>query len=298
MGVLGAIGTALVAGVQLGSIGALDWPDPRLVAAFVAFGIAVLGIARLLRQAGAVLAPDTTNLHDLVHREGLPRKDREEIGDIVVELEKQPWLSRGWGPKVRDLKGQYEHVLEEAYDAYRASWDDKLAEAAGLSRQQSEEQEGLRLDVADDRYNDVDAAVGAVIDQAHFLRFKTRYLALIRSLGSWGVIVGLAIAIFAWAANPPDDSDDETATDEVAVLEAVVVALTPAGQNAVGPALGSGCDLEAAPAIVLARDEDVITVVTSGADGCSAVRFDVTCALGEIRAKVAGTITRVGPRCS
>jgi hypothetical protein len=336
MGVLGAIGAALIAGVQLSPIGALYWSDWRLPVGMIAFVLALVGVARLLRLAGAVLAPDTTNLDDLTSwQDTTPARVRDELGAITSQLEKQPWLFQGWGPTVRDLKGNYERAVQATQAAYVDNWNADLHAAdrraashasvppapppASTSRQVRRQAAAgtaatpvpndpvrdariLRRDVTARRAADINRVVNRVVEQAHFLRFKTKFEALMKALVRWGAVVGAAIFVVAWAASPPDAEAGAAAgagTDQPDVLDEVVVTLTTAGAAELADALGDGCDLAAVPAIVLDADDASFRLVSTTGTGCRAVRFEVTCATGVVRAATTtGELERIGPRCS
>jgi hypothetical protein len=117
-------------------------------------------------------------------------------------------------------------------------------------------------------------------------------------------VTASAIALFAWAANPPEAEADAGGDDaggaavEPAAIEEVVVALTPFGEQTVGTLLGEACDPDALAAVVVERSDDALTVVSAPTADCAAVRFGVTCEVGVATAEVAGSLERVGPRCS
>jgi hypothetical protein len=318
MGALGAIGAALVAGIQLGSLGSLYVDDGRLWLALGAFVLALVGVAVMLRKAAAVLAPATTNLQHLARPElgDEPRLLRE----IAVSFDEQPWIYQGWGPTVRDLKAHFAAETDAYHHAYLAAYAEMLAgseRAVAEAEQDAEEDPDdpevaarrardaavtaactTRLTVANSRFESVDAIVSRVLGQAHFRRFQARFHAMMKALVGWGAVTGVAIALFAWAANPLAPEGGGGGVDAPAVVEQVVVALTPFGAASVGPLLGAACDPAAVSAIVVDREDDAVTVVSTPTGDCAAVRFGVTCAVGVASAEVAGNPERVGPRCS
>jgi hypothetical protein len=337
MGALGAIGAALIAGVQLSPIGALSWSDGRLAIGLVAFVVALGGVARLLQLAGAVLSPDTTNLDDLASwQERTPARERHELRTIAEQLEAQPWLFAGWGRTVRDLQVVYEREVAATQQEYVANWnadleaaDERAAahgstpaaatpiatttrpapgQAAGqtVRRQPGPKEDPvrdariLRRDVTARRATTIDGVVRTVVQQAHFLRFKARFAALMRSLLWWGATIGAATFVVAWAASPPNaDGSTGGAAGEPAVLDEAVITLTTPAADELGDALGDGCDLAAVPAVILDSNEVSFSVVSATGTGCRPVRFEVTCATGVVRAETtAGELERVGPRCS
>jgi hypothetical protein len=330
MGVLGAIGAALVAGIQLGSLGSLSVGDWRLWLALSAFVVALVGVAVMLRKAAAVLAPDTTNLQQLARPE--LHDETHALREITASFDEQPWMFQGWGPTLRDLKARLEEETDARHRAYLDAYAEMLAEAEkavddeegpGAGDGQGDDGQGddgptgspratavaaakaarsVRLNVANNRFVTVDAIASRVLGQAHFLRFQARFDAMMQGLVWWGAATGVAIALFAWAANPPEpdgggDGGGGGAGDP-AVVAQVEVALSALGAQTVGPLLGAACDTDAVSAVVVDRADDALTVVSSPSAACAAVRFAVTCDVGVATAEVAGSQERVGPRCS
>jgi hypothetical protein len=338
MGVLGAIGASLVAGIQLGSLGSLAVDDWRWWLAIGAFVVALIGVAVILRKAAAVLAPDTTTLHQLVRPE--LSDDTRRLKEIVASFDEQPWMYQGWGPTLRELKDQLEKATKARHETYDDAYREMLEEAqqavadaeeaaaasdqgvgapgageAGGSAgdedhaavvpsraEASKAARAVRLNVANNRFATVDAIATRTLGQAHFRRFQARFAAMMENLVWWGALTGTAIALFAWAANPPeaDAGGDGSGggAPAPAAAEEVEVALTAFGAQSVGPLLGDACDTDAVSSVVVERADDSLTVVSSPTEDCAAVRFAVTCEVGVATAEVAGTPERVGPRCS
>ena len=66
-----------------------------------------------------------------------------------------------------------------------------------------------------------------------------------------GALAALGIAGFAWAAHPEKKGEGTSATAAPASPAEIRVDLSPAGESALGDALGSGCDASSFDALAL-----------------------------------------------
>lgn len=173
-----AVGTVLVAGSQLSSIGRFEGDDRRLWVAIFALSL-VLGIAGL--AVWFVIAVETageTSLADLV------RQDARPSSADAVFLRDNPALLGGF-PSVKALDEAYRVAISRRYEA-----------------------------IATGSQEDIDAAQQWVMFLGDVVIFPllsaTRYHRVRCTFDRWAkpivvaaIVAGIAVGAFAWAANPP-----------------------------------------------------------------------------------------------
>lgn len=255
---LAAVGTALsaalAAGGQLSNIGALQigW---RLLLAIGAAGAALFGVMLAIWVAARVLTPVRPLLGEIVKSNDAPssetrrqRRAREELKDAAKWLDKHEEL----------FTSEWTN-LEEFYTEYRRA----LAEG---------DQGG---DEAKTRALSMRTYGGHLVEMIEYHISLERFLDSVRVLLPSAFAVGLAIAVFAWAANPDEATQFEPPYQ-------AIVHLTNEGIEALSEALGPGCASSPFGAIVLAEEPQVRELLSLPSRSCSAVRFELTSNLGTV----------------
>lgn len=104
---------------------------------------------------------------------------------------------------------------------------------------------------------------------AAFYRYRERFQRLRWSAIIGSFVVGAAIVLFVWAANPPEVKPVRYQLPDRGTVE-----LTEAGQNRLRDHLGVTCVTRPIPVIVLA-DQDGFDVVSQPIDSCGLLRFTI-----------------------
>lgn len=144
----GAVGAALIAGLQIGDLGTRVRDPASFTVAILAFLAALLTVGLTLRRAGAVLVTSRATIDDLLSAETrLRRKDQRRIrfekrqDPALKEIVKMIADHREWLMPGRDSVWALSDAWKEAQEAATAARDgspgaaERRAEAAGLQRQ-------------------------------------------------------------------------------------------------------------------------------------------------------------------
>ena len=175
----------MLAGLQLTSLGALrlaQWP--RLLVAVVGLGAALTGVGYVVHRASRILTDDWITLAQLSlaeFRGKLEQSDRlEGLFDDV-----ETYREELYGQVATDLPGLY-MKLKEVNDQDRA-------------------EPGVTPILEYDAMAVRDAA-RAVVQFANYYSTRAKFDVFIRQLARASVVVTIGVVVFAYAANPPDDS--------------------------------------------------------------------------------------------
>jgi len=228
------IGALIVGGLQLTSLGALgrtEWP--RLAIAIVSFCVSVTAVGYLIRETSAIFLTDWVTLAELSD-EAFNQEVRS--AEIVanpqdapparigkLELLPPPTLSADAGlsnpvsantkPELRTLLEKVDAVREELYGhvartipklhmRLRLANEAAAGITAGESKVNQEEQERIFAMVEELRN-----AARAVVECANYHRTRQRFRRLMKRLALAGAIIALSVLLFAYATNPPTDSE-------------------------------------------------------------------------------------------
>jgi hypothetical protein len=266
IGGFAAIGVALAAGSQLSEMGALTgW---RLVAAFAAVLVVLIGIAVAILYATKVMTPRAISLDRLVHEEG-----ESEIGQ---QIKADPSLLLGHGKSLSQFAKRREAALaaeNSAWAAYEAAAaEEKKSLKGGVRRAEAERKR-------------IDDAMDWLFSYARFVEVSHLFKVALRAMFLSAAIAALGIAGFAWAAHP----DEEAAKEEPATIVAKAplqgeIDLSAAGRETLGDDLGPSCDTEAVPAVALAGSAEALEVIAVASETCALNRFLLTPELGSFAA--------------
>ena len=184
-----AAGAAMVAGVQLTSIGSLslsDWPRLLAAGAGLATGLGAVGYmifrtSRLLADEWITLAQLELEEFKRQLRDSRSRRDRQRglaIDRIYEEL--QGYQDELYGGAAKSISDLYSRLIK-ANDAARESPDP------------------ARIKTAADLRNAVDALVQA----ANYSYTRADFAVLRRRLAQASAVFVAGVVVFAYAANPP-----------------------------------------------------------------------------------------------
>ena len=243
----GAIGTTLLAGSQLSSLGKFAYNEPRLwfalLCALVALGVAALAV----RSTSAIAYSGYVELNSL------------EQADIAY-AERNPALLEGFRT-VADLKAAYEDAIADRHEGF----------FAGHTADE--------LQNAENWYRYIDTLVDKVLSYIRYNKIRQQSERSRTELTRASIAAAIALLGFAWAANP-----EKTATTVVvtAPVSEARVELSDAGRKALAPRLGEACvKLTSLPVIVLnITDKGSDVLVVKSAD-CAAARLTLTDAVGK-----------------
>lgn len=243
----GAIGTTLLAGSQLSSLGKFDVHEPRLWAA-VMFAILALGAASYaVRSAQAVAYTGHVEYSQLTD------------ADFSYVANNKPILE-GFD-SVAALRQIYEACIAKRYH-------DLLTPGTDAAVLESNEKWYAYLDSMHDK----------VLAYIRYNRIRLQVDRSRAQLTGASLVAAIGLLGFAWAANP------EKATPTIVVSAPVSEArieLTEAGQKALAPLLGEACvKLLNLPVLTLSVTEKGSDVLTVKSKDCAIGRFTLTEAVG------------------
>jgi hypothetical protein len=266
IGGFAAVGVALAAGSQLSEIGGLEgW---RLVAAFGAALVTLVGIAVAILYATKVMTPQANSLNRLVGEEG-----SSEVGK---QVKRDPSLLLGHGNSLTEF-AEKRNAAVDAEDAAWAAYEAADAETkknlkSGVQRAEAERQR-------------IDKAMTWLFSYARFVEVSRLFKTALRAMFAAAAIAALGIAGFAWAAHPESKKDEGAKTTVVAKAPLEVeVDLSAAGKETLGDDLGGSCSTRAVPAVALSGTAEALEVVTVPSDACALDRFVLTPELGTFKA--------------
>ncbi len=262
IGGFAAVGVALAAGSQLADLGSAE--GLRLVVAIVSVVAVLVGIAGAIFFATRVLVPKAITLKQLV-----TEASTSDVGKAVVD---DPDLLLGHGKSIPDFAEKRQAVLAEedaAWEAYEGA-SDKDAKAALIPRVKKAEAARRRDD----------SAMNWLISYARYLQVSKLFRESLVAMFIAAAVAAAGIGGFAWAAHPEDKEGEATPVVE-RTPAAVVVDLSPEGEESLGDDLGAECNINELEAIAVSGTPEALEVVTIPSDTCELDRFVLTPDLGE-----------------
>jgi hypothetical protein len=245
----GAIGTTLLAGSQLSSLGKFEVDAPRLWFA-VAFALVALGAAAwAVRSSLAAAYAGYTEFYDL------------DPADVAY-VEKNKALLEGFG-SIKALRTAYEDCIAKRHA-------DLTAENKNMAAINSNEI----------WFNYLDGLVDNVLSYIRYNRIRTQVDRSRRELSGASIVVGAALVGFAWAANP--GVEHPTVLLKAPVSEARMT-LTDVGKRTLAPLLGADCvKLDRIDVLVLGVTTSGSEVLTTRTKDCQYARFTLTDPWGKL----------------
>lgn len=244
----GAIGTTLLAGSQLSSLGKFDVHEPRLWAA-VMFAILALGAASYaVRSAQAVAYTGHVEYAQL------------DESDLAYVNNNKPILE-GFD-SVAALRQTYEACITKRYH-------DLLTPGT----------EPLVLESNEKWYAYLDSMHDKILAYVRYNRIRRQADRSRSQLTAASIAAATGLVGFAWAANPEKAA---TAVVVSAPISEAQVELNDAGRKALTPLLGESCTkLPRISVLVLNVAATGAEVVTLKSADCASGRFSLTEALGK-----------------
>jgi len=244
----GAIGTTLLAGSQLSSIGKFQLSDWRL---WVALGCAVVALGAAsyaVRSALKVAFAGYTELNDLSEADRKYAEGNTAMLDGFKDIE--------------EIKQAYYDCIQTRH--------------AHLTK--GTKATTVQGDNANFRY--LDGLVDDILSFIRYRRISEQAHESAKELGAASIVAAVGLVGFAWAANPPSDKP-------IVVLQSLPsparLTLTDAGRKALSPVLGQNCaSAEKIDVIVLSATTAGSEVLSNRNKDCAMVRFTVTDAVGTL----------------
>jgi len=260
IGAYAAVGTAILAGLQLTSLGKIEDHD-RLALAMGAALVALIAVAVAIAKVVRVLAPVTVEPSDL--------RPGSTVDKMVVAT---PSLLKGQAASVAQLQENYTAALED-YQSKR-------------ERAREHEEEGPAADRAYGRLMALSAPLTRLRNMALFVKVQERFASAKRWLAGAGSVTAICVIAFAWAANPSVESQEKAkAQQDGPTLQApspvnVSVSQTRPSLKQLRDKLGTGCDLTQVSALIVGGTAQEPELITLPANGCHAERFTASQDIG------------------
>jgi hypothetical protein len=262
--IFAGVAGVLVAGSQLSSLGKLDL-GPRLLAALAGLALGIAGAAYAVMNTVPVLTSARVRLAELA-----VTQDKDEQRFLQDNAE----LLLGLANDARELKQRYDIALSARAQAFTRLYANPTD--ADLNTQAK---------VSDAQASNYSQAVGGLLTAARYDRVRRKFEAAQREMLWGGLFAAAGIALFAWAANPPEPPAESSAAVPNSPV-AVRVFLTPDGTAALTGILGEACvtDPAGVEAIALEASDSSATLVSIGTASCKVARFSLGSSLGVVKA--------------
>jgi len=292
IGIFGSLGAVLVAGTQLSGIGTLDTADERFTPAVVAAAAGLICTGIIIWSATRILVSRQVSLVELATEESRWKKENKPRARLGKLFSRFPDINYAHDV---DLLGDFESI--GALLAERKSIEDLRIRAIADEKILNDPKRGDEHVAARQRF---DQAVGEIVIrsdrwktvQEHLFagvaynRVRRLFERMTRIMFLFGASAAVAIAVFAWAVNPPDPDENAGAVSGTpASIPAVgaLLDLTEEGRERYEPHLGAQCVAASIPVLVLNMAADNIEVVSIESDQCRSVRFHLTSDIGTLR---------------
>jgi len=256
-----AVGTILVAGTQLSSIGSLNASDARFWVALAGVVAALTAVVIAIDKVVDVLVTPPLSMKALAEPgsgDAVTQAVRTKIADdhaLVIDGD----LSRLYKDYTLAAKQS-----RTSYDAWRAA-----PTAANLTAAQ--------LD--DGRLTTLDGSVQNVLAVATLLQLSETFRVTKRWIVGATVIAAAGIVVFAAAANPRKPAGPAA----VVVGSTVTFAPSKTAWPVIKPRVGPACRTTKFRAVALGTAGSGVDLVTVPGNGCEPVRITVTPTMGSIR---------------
>ena len=204
-----AAGAALIAGLQLTSIGSLgpgDWP--RLIAAAIGLAAGLGAVGYMIFQASLLLTDQWVTLAALELEEvrhllwnSSRRRDRRRLADVIrIRNEIQNYQDEFYAGVAESLPDLYSRLIKANEEARKSPTAGHAQTAADLR-----------------------GAVDTVVQAANYYYIRSGFESLRRRLAGAAAVFVVGIVVFAYAANPAKPAATDTSTGH------------PAGQHSSKP---------------------------------------------------------------
>jgi hypothetical protein len=265
VGTFGAIAGALVAGLQISDIGELT--GTNRVIATVGVLVALAAVLLIVTLASIVLARGRVALSDLADESDHGRKRR-----LVAELNRSPALYAPYR-----TVSEFANAVSSQWIKQATSWLTKETTTDAGARSEAEREFAETKKILPG-LNRIDARLMAT---ARAEDVKLTFDRVRLWIAALGVVAALGAGTFAYVNTVPDQ--EEEAPPALAQRPVAAIAdLTEGGQEKFEGALGSSCDFDHVPVMVLSSSDDGWEVVSLAGRGCEASRVMVSPDDGEV----------------
>jgi hypothetical protein len=245
----GAIGTTLLAGSQLSSLGKFPLNDGRLWAAIAFAIVAMLAATAAVRSALKVANAGYVEFNNL------------SDADIRF-VQDNPALLEGF-ESIENLKGWYNLCIEARFNAI----SQPVMNQAALTN-------------AERWFNYVDGVIDNIMSYLHYNRIRQEAEESRGQLMDASIFAAISLLGFAWAANPKAESPVVVLTSPPSQA---TLALSESGKKSLAPLLGTSCiNLDRIDIVLLSVSTTGSEVVTSKTKDCPLARFTITDNLGKL----------------
>jgi hypothetical protein len=262
IGAFGAVGTALIAGIQLKSLGGVH--GTALTETIFSIAVGLIGVAAAIWATSNVLIPIAASPGALLGGREF-RKVREQVQQDATLL--------------RDLAD----TLPELVAARTTSLEQSRAAYAAMVAAPNDQALRDAYAVAEDRRKRIGRTIDDLVDLGIFLRLREVFVAA----RAWMVVGALlaaagAIGFVHFSNAPPKKAAAGAAPPGPAVTSPAVVTLhlTAEGARLLRQALGQGCPIATVRAAIVGGSAAAPEIVTLPRRGCRARRLTLTPGLG------------------
>jgi hypothetical protein len=268
------VGSVLVAGSQLSSLGSLELWSERFLIALGGVAVGLVAVIVAINLVSNVLVQDPLSLRSLAD------SNDGTVREIRNELESDDSLLPGGSLKT--LYTDYREAVRaqaSTYKAYRDALDQKEPEPTRVAN-------ALASAKAADAYAQTQSAIAQnVVAVARLLNASKAFKKQKVWLVGMTIIGAAGIVTFAAAANPPEDPPPEPAAAPALVRPGnlVRVRLSETGKAVLQERLGADCSTDALRVLALDVSRAGIDVVTLPTSRCAGIRFTLTSLIGTVR---------------
>jgi F0F1-type ATP synthase membrane subunit b/b' len=264
IGAYAAVGAAMIAGLQLTSLGKIE-DHTRFWVAVLTAGAALAAVVVGIYVVSKVLAPAEVKDNDLDAAERRVREDRSVL--------------KGRAKTARELKEKYQQALDE-------SEEDRKAISAPTVHDGEKQTAKERLAAAEKEVVTLLEPLEAIRRRLVFENVQRRYSEAKRVLAVVAGVVVASVIAFAWAANPSEESQTAAKISahgpSLEVPSRVVVSVSKVRPSlaALRKRLGVGCKLDEVQALVVGGTASSPEIVTLPEGHCNVQRFTASQNIG------------------
>jgi hypothetical protein len=260
IGAYAAVGAAIIAGLQLTSLGKVE-SHTRFWIGAIAVAVALIAVVAGISKIATVLAPVKVEAADL----GLG-SDAEKL------VQATPTLLKGQAASLVELQSEYETALSE-FQGRRAAARGVFGDPAERTAAEAAAEEARSRMMA--LFGPLDGMRKLVL----FEKVQRRYDDAKHVLGVAVVVIIVGVITFAWAANPSEESQEQAKarqhgpTLEAPSLVTVSVSKIRPSLAVLRKRLGTNCNLSEVRALIVGGTAAAPEVVTLPDGYCKIERF-------------------------
>lgn len=189
-----AIAAVLVGTAPLLNLGKLDSGDWRLWVAGAAAAVGLAAIAAMIQVTANVLTPVSKGLKELVHKPAM-RKIFSENFELLG----------GHGMSLEEFKAEYDRARFAYVEAVEHHRDNPGDPAATAEEERTQ-----------DAFYELAPVVARIMNEGLLTTFYEKFRVARRAVIGGSFVAGIAIVVFAWAANPASPTTTTTTAAKAA----------------------------------------------------------------------------------